>query len=441
MRSLKRPLMLGYVSTLSAILGNLVLLPMAYAYLEPAQIGLWFNYLTIFSFLLLLDFGVTGTATREFGKAWFWRAGARVDLGKFSGLLVAFKRIYFQIAVTATIAAILICTPYLLSIATYDGGRDDVLYSWPINCIGFYVSIRFLYLVPALRGMDRIEIVYNSTTLSKIVQVLTALALLELGFGIFAISSSFLVSIVFARVFQFVAFSSDAEIRDQKLLENLSDNVAEPTLSDLSRKVWKHGFISMSVFFQDKASIFYVSLLAGLVAAETYGLTAQMLGVLAAVSNVYYNSYQKKIIDKHLANDRSGTSRYLLGAVYSQLLILGGGGIALFFIAKHIFWIVHMDAQLVDASTYFVLLLYLVLFNAQLVCVNFLMISDDFSMVYPYLASALAYVVIVFGASTFVVLGIKEIVGIQCAVLLAFNGWYWPLRTIKRLRKQGSSDE
>lgn len=441
MSSLKRPLMLGYVSTLSAILGNLVLLPMAYAYLEPVQIGLWFNYLTIFSFLLLLDFGVTGTATREFGKAWFWKAGAHVDLGKFAGLLVAFKRIYFQIAVAATIAAILICTPYLLSIASYDGGRQDVVYSWPINCIGFYISIRYLYLVPALRGMDRIEIVYNATTLSKVIQVLTAFVFLKMGFGISAISISFLTSIVFARVYQFVAFSQDTKIREQKLLENLSANADGPTLPDLSKKVWKHGFISLSVFFQDKASLFYVSLLAGLVAAETYGLTAQMLGVLAAVSNVYYNSGQKKIIDKHLANDTTGTSRYLLRAIYSQLLILGAGGIALFFMAKYIFWIVQMDAQLAEAEVYFVLLLYLVVFNAQLVCVNYLMISDDFSMLYPYLASALAYVVIVFGTSQFMDLGIQGIVGIQCIVLLAFNGWFWPWRAATKLRKQGRVDE
>lgn len=439
MHSLTRSLASGYVSTLAAILGNLILLPLAYAYLQPVQIGLWFNYLTIFSFLLLLDFGVTGTATREMGKSWFWKYGDKIDLSFFAGLLLSFRRIYNQIAIAATLIAILLCSPYLLSIADYEGGRQDVLYSWPINCMAIYVFIRYLYLVPALRGMDRIDIVYNSTTFSKIFQVFSAYLMLEMGLGIAAISISFLISTIFARAYLYIAISNSPHIKNSKILSSFPGQVSNVNAPDLIRKVWKNGAISLAVFFQDKASIFYVSIFAGLAAAERYGLTVQILGILAAVSNVYYKSCQKKLIDNYLSKSTRGAITYILRSILSQILILGGGGVVLFFSANYIFALAQMEAKLIEPGVYFILLFYLLMFNVQFICVNYLMIADDFSMLYPYLGSAALYAASIYVASKFIDIGIPEIVGIQFFIMLLYNGWFWPWRAIRSLREREST--
>jgi O-antigen/teichoic acid export membrane protein len=419
---------------------NLLILPAAYRYLSASQVALWFNYIALYSLLLLLDFGITSTTARAFSQAWGSKVTdsitgqLRADYERFASIYRASQAIYSKVALAGLALALVLATPYLLLIGEQASDYRDVWYSWPIYCVGLYLSLRQLYLVPALRGMDKIEYVYKANIARKAVQVISTLILLVAGIGIVAVSIGFLMSCLISRfllgkIFQFELskYKIDSFLNEQ----NSNDDTIRASLAP---KVVRQGVISLANFFQDKAALFYVSAFCGLDASAKYGLTLQIMGLAAALSNVYYNSVQAKMIEQHVQGNVGAVRAYLRNAAVVQVGMIAGAGMALFMFGEWGLHVLGMSKGIVDHQGLGLIVTYFVLFNLQLICASYLLIRDDYSMLWPYVLSGLTFVLVVASAASVSTLTYSDVVSIQLGVLLAYNAWKWPVKARQALQ-------
>lgn len=440
---MKKPLLLGYISILITVGANLAILPFAYLFLSRPQIGLWFNYITLYSLLLLLDFGITTATARAFSHAWSKQISdpetgkTRPDHAQYAALFRSCQIIYNKIALIGLLAAAFIATPYLFLIAGEPSDYRDIWMSWPIYCAGVFLALRQLYLVPALRGMDRIENVYSANIAGKLTQAGVSMLLMAAGVGIAAVSLGFLASTLVSR------FLLGRFFRHH--IRNVHKDIAwrgrlegdEAIRENIAPKVFKQGVISLANFFQDKAALFYISAIAGLDASSRYGLTVQIIGLVSALSNVYYNSVQAKLIDQHVHGNMGRVRTYLRNATLIQSGMIVAGGLALFVLGRWFLHLVGMSGSIVDNLGLGVIVAYSMLFNFQLICANYLLIRDDYSMMWPYVISALVFVVSVGCMAMFRPMSYLDIVLIQLGVLLIYNAWKWPSKVWNAVRAGG----
>ncbi len=439
---MKKILSLGYFSLLFTVGANLFILLAAYRYLSTAQVALWFNYITLYSLFLLLDFGINSVTARLFSQAWGRQVSnsatgqIQPDHKHFAAIYRASQVIYSKVALAGFVLALLVATPYLLLITEKASDLRDVWYSWPIYCAGLYLSLRQLYLVPALRGMDKIAHVYKANIAGKLTQVGVTLLLLVAGVGIAAVSMGFLLSTLVSRLLLGYYFRREvAEIGNDVVWHGQHADDAAIRVS-LSPKVVRQGVISLANFFQDKASLFYVSAFCGLDASARYGLTLQIMGLVAGLGNVYYNSVQTRMIEKQVQGNLGAVRTYLRNAAIVQIGMIAAGGMILLLLGEWVLLALGISKGIVDHEGLGLIVTYIVIFNFQLICVNYLLMRDDYSMMWPYVVSGTVFAVAVAVAGVFSMFSLTyiDVVLIQFAVLLAYNAWRWPVNARQALQ-------
>jgi O-antigen/teichoic acid export membrane protein len=432
---MKKTLSLGYVSLLFTVGGHLLVLPLAYRYLSVSQLALWFNYITLYSLILLLDFGITSTMARSFSQAWGSKVTdletghLRPDYERFASIYRASQAIYSKVALAGLAFALVAATPYLLLIGEQASDYRDVLYSWPIYCAALYLSLRQLYLVPALRGMDKIERIYIANIVSKFMQVGVTLLLLMVGTGIIAVSVGFLLSTLISRLLLRNFFRREIGEIGNALDWHGQHADDKEIQKSMAPKVLKHGMNSLAIFFQDKAALFYVSAFCGLETTSRYGLTMQIIGLIAAISNVYYNSVYSKMIEGHVQDDVDAIRKHLRNAASVQIGMIAAGGIGLYFFGSWVLNIAGVSNVIIDDQGLVLMVVYVAIFNFQLICASYLHIRDDYSMLWPNIISSVAFIVLTSAAAAAFNINYITVILIQLTVLLAYNAWKWPVKT------------
>lgn len=413
----------GYTSVFVTTICNMLLLPLVYRYLSPPQIGIWYNYVAIYSFVLLLDFGLTPTATRELGKSWI--LGHQRDSGvvNFLKILIAFKKIYTLIAIIAVIFCFLVALPYLAYLAKGEVAYFEIISSWTFNVFAIFVALKCLYLGPLSRAVDKISSFYCSTIVSKLVQFCLTAILLYVNFGLAAISIGFLGGIL---VNVLILKRIESDITSAKEMPRIIDGT--PNLKILLSKTYKQGAISMSRFLQDKSFVFLLSIFYGLEITAKVGFFLQVFSIITSFANVFYKTNQNRII-RLITNSGVSESKSLLIkslVIQSSIIVIGSLGLYLFW--PYFSYILSDKVDLLDLSSYFVLSCYVLSFNLYLVCCNYLLILEDYSMLVPSMYTALIFVVV--GSSLLYVweLDLLYLLIFQLLVTSIFNGLRWPYK-------------
>lgn len=414
----------GYFSVATTILANLALLPFVLRILNADQVGLWFNYLTLYALVMRLDFGISGNATRELGKAWAFNSkDPKLAKFQYSALLNEIKPIYAKIGYISFAVSFCAVSPYLLYVANYEGGIRDVLISWPLSCLGLLLAMRFLYFPPALRSLGRIQDVYVATILSKLTQFFSTIIMLYAGAGLASVSIGFLIGIVASR------WSMKRTLRQSTVFwNNPTAKLSRQGILEFRKKTGKLGIMSLATFFQDKALIFYVTLFVGLSAAKDVGLFIQIFSAIAGFANVYYNTHQNSLIQKIVVEGHLAARRPFLSAAFVQAAIILAGAFSLYFLWPLLALVLGETIDRLPVWEFALLSLYFLTFNFTSICINYLIITDDFSVFKPSILSACLFGLLAYLYSTFHGGTILSLLTIQLCVLLIFHGFRWPVR-------------
>ena len=439
----KREIAWSYAGTAFMIGAGVLLLPFILNKMPQETVGIWNIFQTITALVLLLDFGFRPTFARNIsyifsGVKTLQRDGVEqatedsaVDYSLLKGTLVAMQRFYRWMALAVFALLATVGTAYFYYILQkYSGDRQDAMIAWVlligINCYNLYT----FYYDALLTGKGYVTRSQQINMLSQAVYIGLAIGLIYAGFGLTAIVSSQLTATILRRVLAYrVFFTPDMKRR----LAEAEPQEAKDILRAISPNAIKVGLTYLGAFLINNSAILIGSAFLTLDEIASYGITMQVMDVLARCSMVLYIAYTPRLAQCRAEKDLHQLRTYYIWCTVTFAAIFVAGGAL---------WIGFGDAvlRLIGSQTSFLptnlLLLALVvafLEHNHAQSAGFIMADNRIPFFIPSLAS---------GAATFALLWLflgplhLGILGLLLApglAQLAYQNWKWPSVVIKEL--------
>lgn len=199
---------LGYGLSLGI---NIILLPVILRFLESEELGLWYVFLSVGTFVSLFDFGFAPQMARQItyslsGASSLQKSGLsilpvadEINYSLFSNLIKTARLIYLLIACFVLILLLTGGTYYVKYISG-DLFNGKILLSWICYSVACFINLYFSYYNSIFRGLGNFVVLSKATVFSKAIQFCVAVVGLFLGQGLLAVSLSYLVSGVVFRM-------------------------------------------------------------------------------------------------------------------------------------------------------------------------------------------------------------------------------------------------
>lgn len=439
----KKEIIWSYAGTAFMIGAGVILLPFILNKMEQETVGIWNIFQTITFLVLLLDFGFRPSFARNIsyifsGVKTLQRDGvahtssdAEVDYSLLKGTIIAMRRFYRWIALGVFALLATAGTAYFWYILQkYAGDKQDALIAWllliGINCYNLYT----FYYEALLTGKGYVKRAQQINMLGQAVYIGLAIGLIYAGLGLTAIVASQLVSTIIRRVLTYRVFFTP-ELKAH--LASVTPQEPKQILSAITPNAIKIGLTQLGGFLVNKSAILIGSAFLTLDEVACYGITMQVMDILARCGTVFYQSYLPKLAQCRAENDLAGLKRYYLLCTGSLLLIYAVGGVAWVFLGNWALDLIHSQTHFVPAGMLAVMLIISTLEHNHAVSAGFIMADNKIPFFIPSLVSGAATVLLLWiflGPFSWGIWGLILAPGLA---QLAYQNWKWPSVVIKEL--------
>lgn len=439
----KREIAWSYIGTAFTIGAGVLLLPFILHQLPQETVGIWNIFQTITMLVLMLDFGFrpsfarnisyifSGVKTLQKTGVAHTDADAEVDYGLLKGTLIAMKRFYRWLALGVFVILATAGTAYLSYILRkYSGDKQDAMIAWvlliAINCYNLYT----FYFDAVLTGKGYVKRAQQISMLGQSIYVLLAVTLLYAGFGLTAIVASQFVSTILRRTMMYRVFFTPA------LKQHLDKAEARDTkqiLSAITPNALKVGLTQLGGFIINKSSILLGSAFLTLEQIASFGITLQVMDILARCATVFYQSYTPKLAQCRAENDLQTLKRYYLLCIGSLWLIFIGGGAVWVFFGNPVLSLIHSQTYFLPTTLLCVMLFINALEQNHAVSAGFIMADNKIPFFIPSLLSGAATIVLLWLFLGPMHLDMWALILAPGLAQLAYQNWKWPSVVIKEL--------
>lgn len=439
----KREIIWSYAGTAFMIGAGVILLPFILHKMPQETVGIWNIFQTITALVLLLDFGFRPTFARNIsyifsGVKSLQRNGvahttseAAVDYSLLKGTLLAMKRFYRWMALAVFALLATAGTAYFYYILQkYSGDRQDALIAWilliAINCYNLYT----FYYEALLTGKGYVTRAQQINMLGQAVYLALAIGLIYAGFGLTAIVASQLISTVIRRILTYRVFFTP-ELKAN--IESVEPQEPKEILSAISPNAVKIGLTQLGGFMVNKSAILIGSAFLTLEQVACYGITIQVMDILARCATVFYQSYLPKLAQCRAENDLNGLKRYYILCTGSLLAVYAVGSVAWIFLGNWALDLIQSQTHFVPTAMLMVMLLISTLEHNHAVSAGFIMADNKIPFFIPSLVSGAATVVLLWVFLSPLHMGIWGLILAPGIAQLAYQNWKWPSVVIKEL--------
>ena len=315
----KREIAWSYAGTAFMIGAGVLLLPFILHKMSQETVGVWNIFQTITFLVLLLDFGFRPTFARNISYIFSGvkalqkegvvqtTADAEVDYSLLKGTLAAMRRFYRWIAIAVFALLATAGTAYFYYILQkYTGDKQDAMIAWvlliAINCYNLYT----LYYDALLTGKGYVKRCQQINMLGQAVYIGLAIGLIYAGLGLTAIVASQLVSTIIRRILTYRVFFTP-ELKAHLAVADTRD--PKQILGAITPNAIKIGLTQLGGFLVNKSAILIGSAFLTLEEVACYGITLQVMDILARCGTVFYQSYLPKLAQCRAENDLTGLRR------------------------------------------------------------------------------------------------------------------------------------
>lgn len=442
----KREIIWSYIGTAFMIGAGVLLLPFILNKMPDETVGVWNIFQTITALVLLLDFGFrptfarnisyifTGVKTLQKNGVVHAESNANVDYGLLKGSLAAMRRFYQWIALAVFGLLLTVGTVYFYYILQkYSGDRTDALIAWllliAINCYNLYT----FYYDALLTGKGYVKQSQQINMLGQVIYIGLAIGLIYAGFGLTAIVGSQFVSTIIRRYLTYKVFFTP------QLKKKLADAQAqEPKniLNAITPNAIKIGLTNLGGFCVNKSAILIGSAFLTLEQIACYGITIQVMDILARCASVFYQAYTPKLAQCRAEKNIAQLKYYYLLCIGSLWAVFIIGGIAWGFLGEWALAFMSSQTHFVPTGMLCVMLLISALEHNHAVSAGFIMADNKIPFFIPSLLSGGATVILLFVFLYILDLGIWGLILAPGLAQLAYQNWKWPLMVIKELRNE-----
>ena len=439
----KREIAWSYAGTAFMIGAGVILLPFILHKMPQETVGIWNIFQTITALVLLLDFGFRPSFARNIsyifsGVKTLQRDGvahttseSEVDYGLLKGTLIAMQRFYRWMALAVFGILATAGTAYFWYILQkYSGDHLDAMIAWvmliAINCYNLYT----FYYDALLTGKGYVKRAQQINMLGQAVYLGLAIGLIYAGYGLTAIVASQLVSTIIRRLLTYKVFFTP-ELKER--LKGVVPQEPKAILSAISPNAVKIGLTQLGGFLVNKSAILIGSAFLTLEEVACYGITIQVMDILARCGTVFYQSYLPKLAQCRAENDLNGLKRYYLLCIGSLLLIYAVGGVAWVFLGNWALDLIDSQTTFVPTMMLVVMLIISTLEHNHAVSAGFIMADNKIPFFIPSLVSGAATVVLLWVFLSPLHMGIWGLILAPGLAQLAYQNWKWPSVVIKEL--------
>jgi O-antigen/teichoic acid export membrane protein len=442
----KREIIWSYAGTAFMIGAGVLLLPFILNKMPDETVGVWNIFQTITALVLLLDFGFRPTFARNISYIFsgvkslqkdgveHTDSNANVDYGLLKGSLAAMKRFYQWVALAVFGLLLTAGTVYFYYILQkYSGDRMDAFIAWllliAINCYNLYT----FYYDALLTGKGYVKQSQQINMLGQVVYIGLAIGLIYAGFGLTAIVGSQFVSTIIRRYLTYKVFFT-AQLKEK--LACVQAQEPKNILQAITPNAIKIGLTNLGGFCVNKSAILIGSAFLTLEQIACYGITIQVMDILARCASVFYQSYTPKLAQCRAENNLPQLKRYYLLCTGSLWAVFMIGGIAWIFLGKWALAFMNSQTHFVPIGMLCVMLLISALEHNHAVSAGFIMADNKIPFFIPSLLSGGATVILLFVFLYIFDFGIWGLILAPGIAQLAYQNWKWPLMVIKELRNE-----
>ncbi len=423
---------------------GVLLFPFILNKMSSETVGIWNIFQTITMLVMLLDFGFRPSFARNVsyilsgakhlqveGVEAVSSEDAAIDYSLLKGTLVAMQRFYRWMALAVFVILATAGTAYMVYLmGKYSGDHTDALVAWvlliAINCYNLYT----LYYDALLLGKGYVKRSQQITMLGQTVYLAVAIGLIYAGLGLTAIVSAQLLSTVIRRVLMYKVFYT-ADMRASLREAQQQDSMV--ILRTISPNAIKVGLTSLGGFCVNKSAILLGSAFLSLEQIACYGITVQVMDILARCGCVMYQSYSPKLAALRTERNIPELRKYYTYSVLSLIGIYIAGGLCWMTLGDWALQIIHSQTGFVPLAMLGVMLVISFLEQNHYVAAGFIMADNKIPFFIPSLVSGAATIALLYLFLGMMHWGVWGMILAPGLAQLAYQNWKWPRVVIREL--------
>ena len=435
----------NYGATFLKIGSSILLMPLILNKMSPSSVGIWNIFLTISFFLSLVDFGFNASFTRHITyifsgikeismTGFIWDKSnqkTEQDFELLKSIIQTMRSFYLKLSIITFVLMCTIGSLYINSIIkSYPGDHTIILVSWflfvIVNCYNLYT----LYYETLLLGRGLMKKSKQLIIIGQIAYLLVAGILILIGYDLLAIVIGQFVSVIIVRSLSYRIFFT------RELVDKLRDTILTKSnhiLKKIMPNAIKMGITSFGGFLVQRSSILIGSLYLNLEQVASYGISLQVINLIASLAVIYQSTYLPKINQLRLIGDLGGLKQLHIKSKLVFIITFLFGCIFIYYFAPIALKYLSSSTQLVSGNILILMFLVAFIENNIILASNIILSKNEVPF---YKASLLSGFFIVIGLIfifKYTDFGILNLVLVPLIIDILYQGWKWPLDVIRDL--------
>ena len=415
---------------------GLLLLPVILSTLPPADVGVWFVFITLGGLAQLLELGFQPTIARN---TTYILAGAQslqkeglpskiesaceVDVGLLAKLISSSRRIYRWVALLSAVSLLGGGSVYVYHVLSESQDKLTTLIAWNLFALGHILTFYFGYISAVLQGRGDISQASKVIILSRGVLIVLGTLSLTLNFGLLGLGFASLLSAALGRI---------AAIRYLRLEPSTNAAIAlsrSDSGGELASLMWhnakKMAAVQLSAFVIQRANILIGTSFLGPAAVASYSMTLTILMALSSVSSVICQIQLPRISALHLKNDNKQIRRVYLQLNLVSVCLFLFGFLAVGLVGGPLLQFIGSQVDPLPARIYYIFGAIILLEMHHSIAATYITTLNAI----PFVRSAALSALLTFALTLSLIgpFGVLGLVIAQGLSQLLYNNWKWPL--------------
>ncbi len=434
----------SFFATFFRVASTALLLPVILKLLPADEVGLWTIFMSVTFIVNLFDFGFSSSFSRnityifsgvkELKPEGFTTSvdQGNVDYNLLKGAVDSMRWLYFRIALIALFLLATAGTWYLsLILRNYGGDKNSAYLAWGILCLINGWNLYTFYYDALLIGKGLIKRSKQIIVLAQVLFLIVAYILLTRGYGIVAIVSSQLVYVLVARVLAHRAFFKK-ELRQK--LRNAGRHSRKEVLKAVYPNALKLGLTAVGGILITKSAVFIGSLYLPLKDIASYGITRQLLDILAGLSPIYVTTFLPLIAKCRIEGNLERIREIYVKGTFFSIILFFSGALFVYFFGDSALIMIKSETVLVPGSLFLIAMFVSFLEMNHASAGGILLTKNEVPFFRPSIISGLATALLMYIFLGWTNLGMLSLFLAPGIVDIAYQSWKWPYEVIKDLK-------
>jgi O-antigen/teichoic acid export membrane protein len=443
MRINKTDVIWNYAATILRVASYAFLLPFILRTMSSEMVGVWSVFMAITAFAALLDLGFSPSFTRNVtyifsgiktlkvtGFHTDSTGDQTVDYGLLKGIIIAMQWFYMRMAFILFLLLSTLGTYYIYSLLkNYKGEQTEIYIAWIVLCIISTYNIYTQYLDCLLQGKGLVKRSKQIVIIGQSIYLVIASVFILLHFGILAIVSAQAISVILIRWLINRSFFTN-EIKDH--LQAAEPRPRKEVMDAIYPNAFKIGLTWIGAFVIQRSSILIGSLHLQLEDIASYGVTIQLVSMIANFSTIYTLTYTPKIVQLRVAQNTGAIKEVYLKGQIILLLTYLAGSVVLLFLGRWGLTLIGSKTQIMPDMLILTAIIISFLESNHGIAAGVLLTNNEVPFFKASLTSAAVTIILLLSMFYIFHMGLWAMV-LAPGIAQLYNNWRWPYELYKQL--------